>query len=135
MQFLVVAPDETDDPDVTGQGTWYLDSDGDSVGGSAYSTVACEAPSGFAEIDGDCDDDDDSTFPGANEVCDELDNDCDGLVDEAGAEGESLWYLDADGDGWGDATTSPPYCDGATGHAADAPDCDDGDGTAAPAPD
>ncbi len=126
---------DDDDPDVSGISVWYLDADGDGVGGSAYETQACTAPSGFAEADGDCDDGDSSVFPGANEACDGLDNDCNGSVDEAGASGEATWYVDADGDGYGDASTSSTSCDGASGFVADATDCDDGDSEVSPAAD
>jgi len=44
--------------------------------------VACEAPAGSTEAAGDCDDTRATTFPGATEVCDGADNDCDGAVDE-----------------------------------------------------
>ncbi len=125
---------DDDDDDVTGTTTWYLDSDGDGVGSDAYAVDACAAD-GFAEHDGDCDDGDDTVFPGANEVCDGLDNDCDGDLDEPGAEGESTWYADADGDGWGDADVSSTSCDGATGYVADATDCDDADADVNPAAD
>ncbi len=124
-----------DDDDVTGTSTWWLDADGDGVGGSAYSTDACAAPEGFGSGSDDCDDGDATVFPDANEVCDSQDNDCDGAIDEPGADGESTWYLDADGDGWGDAGTSSASCDGATGYVADATDCDDGNAEVHPAAD
>ena len=125
---------DDDDDSVTGTTTWYLDSDGDGVGSDAYAVDACTAV-GFAETDGDCDDTDATIYPGANEICDGLDNDCDGDEDEAGAEGESTWYADADGDGWGDADTSSTSCEGATGYVDDASDCDDGDAEVNPAAD
>jgi len=37
---------------------------------------------GFSECDGDCNDGDAASYPGADEVCDGLDNDCSGIVDE-----------------------------------------------------
>ena len=48
---------------------------------------------------GDCDDGDVSVNPEAPEICNGVDDDCDGLVDEGLL---SSWYLDADGDGWGE---------------------------------
>ena len=55
---------------------------------------------GFTVCDGDCDDNDGSVFPGATEICDGIDNNCDGNVDESGGQ---LWYADSDNDGFGDA--------------------------------
>ena len=82
---------------------------------------------GFDEGE-DCDDADASTHPASVEVCDALDNDCDGAVDE-GLEA-STWHLDADGDGFGDPAAAAEACAAPAGYveAGDAPaDCDDGD--------
>ncbi|MEH6538401.1 MAG: HYR domain-containing protein, partial [Psychroserpens sp.] len=54
---------------------------------------------GFSVCDGDCDDNDPSVNPGATEVCDSIDNNCDGNTDESGG---PLWYADLDSDGFGD---------------------------------
>ncbi len=40
---------------------------------------------GYTELEGDCDDDDPSIRPGASDVCDDIDNDCDDSVDEDAA--------------------------------------------------
>ena len=70
---------DDDDDSVTGQTTWYLDGDGDDYGLDETTTSACEQPSGYAALGGDCHDSDASVNPGASEVCgDAVDNDCDG---------------------------------------------------------
>ena len=104
--------------------TWYADGDGDGYG-SEVSTVACEAPSGWVDNADDCDDEDASAWPAATEVCDEVDNDCDGDVDEEVLE---TWYLDWDGDGYGDSGFSAEGCEAPTAdYVDDATDCDDQD--------
>ena len=63
---------------------------------------------GFSEEQGDCDDTNADLSPGATEVCDEIDNDCDGDIDDADSsvdlETGSVFYADADGDGFGSMT-------------------------------
>ena len=97
----------TDDADssVTGQPTWYQDSDGDGFGNAAVSQAACTAPSGHVSNSTDCDDTNAAINPSATEVCDGADNDCDGLTDDAdsGVTGQPTWYQDSDGDGFGNA--------------------------------
>ena len=55
---------------------------------------------GFTESDGDCDPNNPNIYPGAPEICDFLDNDCDGEIDEGFSE-ITTWYFDGDGDGFG----------------------------------
>ena len=64
-----------------GSPTWYLDFDGDGIGTDSLSTISCFAPPDFVATVGDCLDDDPTIYPGANEVCDNIDQDCDGVVD------------------------------------------------------
>ena len=54
----------------------------------------------------DCDERDPETHPFADEYCDDVDNDCDGQIDEEGAVDAPLWYFDADLDGAGDPETA-----------------------------
>ena len=63
---------------------------------------ACEAPAGYAAQDGDCDDSRWSVRPDAEEVCDLLDNDCDGSTDEDPVDGDTF-YADLDRDSFGTA--------------------------------
>ncbi|MCP4917133.1 MAG: hypothetical protein GY913_09430, partial [Proteobacteria bacterium] len=115
-----------DDPDVSDPATWYLDVDGDGVGGDAFTWESCDAPSGYVDTSDDCDDADATAYPDAEEVCDGDDEDCDGVVDE-GTVGLSPWHADTDGDGFGDADDSSEACDAPSGYVADDSDCDDGD--------
>ncbi len=70
----------------------------------------------------DCDDQDPEVAPGLDEVCDRVDNDCDGEVDE----GVDTWWADADGDGYGDDGTGPTIgCEHADTDVQVGGDCDD----------
>ncbi|MCP4805296.1 MAG: hypothetical protein GY884_08095, partial [Proteobacteria bacterium] len=68
-------------------------------------------------------DTDSDVNPDAEDVCDEVDNDCDGEVDDGAT--LSTWYADADADGFGDADDSLDDCAEPTGYVADDTDCDD----------
>ena len=108
---------------------WYADADGDGFGDSATETLACVAPDGFVDDKSDCDDASAAVHPGAVETCDGVDENCDGVADDGGA--EVPWYLDEDGDGLG---TGEPVlaCEAPTGWVADDGDCDDGDADVGP---
>ncbi len=111
--------------------TYYLDADGDGYGVSSSTTQACTAPAGYAAVDGDCDDSNPATNPGASEVCDGEDNDCDGQVDD-GAEVQ-VFYRDADGDGYGTPSSTTQACTAPEGYVAQGGDCDDTDAWVNPA--
>ncbi|MSQ00777.1 MAG: hypothetical protein EXR71_02665 [Myxococcales bacterium] len=105
---------------------WFADTDGDGFGDATNSTTACDVPSGYAADDDDCNDTDSAINPLAAEVCDGIDNDCDGTIDD-GATGGTTWYADADGDGFGDPASAVFACDAPVDHLADGTDCDDAD--------
>ncbi len=60
----------------------FADRDGDGFGDAEDTVVACGVPAGYVEIDGDCDDDDEAVNPAAAEACNEVDDDCDGQMDD-----------------------------------------------------
>jgi len=73
----------------------------------------------------DCDDSDAAVNAYATEVCDGIDNNCDGVIDEPAASDASTWYADVDADGFGDARSTTIGCAAPRGYVADATDCDD----------
>ncbi len=107
--------------------TWFQDSDADGYGAVATALDACEQPAGYVEDDSDCDDTRAEAYPGAEETCNELDDDCDGDIDEADSVTTISWYYDGDGDGFGDPNTSTTTCEELAGYVDDDQDCDDGD--------
>lgn len=71
--------DPNDPQQTTGQ-IWYEDADADGVGNADVTRTACVQPEGTRAISGDCDDSDPAVYPGATEICDLVDNDCDGAL-------------------------------------------------------
>ncbi len=105
---------------------WYQDADGDGFGDADASTVACDGVNGYVADSNDCDDDEASVHPGAAELCNDRDDDCDGAEDEDAIDA-TTWYADMDGDSYGDPTSGAAACDQPSGTVADGTDCDDGD--------
>ena len=118
-------PAEVDN--VAHAGTQFADADGDGFGDRGRTVTLCSDEPGYVDDDTDCDDGLEVN-PAAVEVCDGLDDDCDGTVD-VGAADAATWHADADGDGFTDPAASTTACAPPPGYAAaTAPvDCDDGD--------
>ncbi len=116
---------DTDEDDAIDARTWFVDADADGYGEASGARVACNAPTGFVSRDDDCDDALFVVNPGAPEVCDGWDNDCDTVVDEDDAMDALAWFADADSDGFGDAEDLVRACDAPSGRVADDGDCDD----------
>jgi hypothetical protein len=112
--------------------TYHSDSDGDGYGDATMSFATCDGPPmGYVGDDTDCDDADATANPGATEICDGIDNDCQNGADDGLNFG--TYYADSDGDGYGDPTIPDSSCSGAPmGYVVDMTDCDDGDGSTFP---
>ncbi len=103
----------------------WVDDDRDGFGGEDHRYVCSLAiPSGFAVASGDCDDTVAAIRPWAAEICDGVDNDCDGSIDEGDLE---AWYPDDDGDGYGRDDDPLRSCLRPDGHTEVGGDCDDAD--------
>ena len=121
-----------DEPTATGATEWYPDGDEDGYGDPEDGEVGCTAPADMIAQGGDCDDDDAARNPGAEEVCNTVDDNCDGTTDGADEVGSPLWYLDSDGDQFGDATVEQAACTRPDGYVQDHTDCDDAVATTNP---
>ncbi len=111
---------------------WYMDADADGYGGTSSTVVSCSAPSGYMADANDCDDSNAAIYPAATEICDSVDNDCDGAVDEPDAVDATQFYADTDGDSYGDLYNPANACSLPSGYAANSLDCDDSDATVHP---
>ena len=76
---------------------------------------------GYAKVD-DCDDNNSSVNPNAQELCDGVDNNCDGQIDEGL---KTTFYEDADGDGYGNPHVTTNACSQPSGYVANNTDCND----------
>ena len=122
--------DGTVDEDAPDALTWYVDADGDGYG-IETTALACSAPSGYADTPGDCDDALSTVFPGAEEVCNAIDDDCDNMTDEDAIDA-ATWYLDLDHDGFGDESTGAVTCSPGENATENNTDCDDANPRAHP---
>ena len=105
--------------DEAGGPTWYLDGDGDGHGVDASATDTCMREAGAVLLGGDCDDADPSIHPSADELCDGVDQDCDGRIDSY------LVGRDLDGDDYAGAPAPWSACGEPPPVVAYAGDCDD----------
>jgi predicted outer membrane repeat protein len=121
-----------DGSSATGQSTFYFDLDGDGFGNTAIDSEACDAPNGYVADNTDCNDNNPTVYPSAEELCDSLDNDCNGAIDD-NVPNPPTWYQDLDGDGFGDPNTAVSDCDEPTGYVNIAEDCDDNNPSVSPA--
>ncbi len=109
-----LGPDCDDSPTTgaschSGCGNYYRDTDGDGHGDPAQPLAACALPDGYSENGMDCDDNDASRNPGAMELCNGIDDDCDGEIDV----GDCQPHASCDDEGG----TVPAHCSCDDGYA------------------
>jgi hypothetical protein len=114
---------------------FFPDTDGDSFGAAGGMKQACsqaQAGAGYVAIGTDCDDMRSAVHPGAVEICNAIDDNCNVTVDEGLP--TTTFYRDGDADGYG-AVAGPTMasCSATVaGYAAINTDCDDANGAVHP---
>ncbi len=115
--------------------TWFKDNDGDGYG-STSSLQACKQPKGYVAESGDCNDFNKAIHPKAKELCNLVDDDCNGFKDDGLA--QVSIYADVDGDGFGSKNAKPQkHCllagnAAPLGYSVSKDDCDDSKSTVYP---
>jgi hypothetical protein len=114
---------------------FFRDSDRDGFGSPTFGMrLDCMQREGYSTIEGDCDENNAAINPGADEYCNERDDDCDDLVDEGSLPQEH--YPDPDGDGHGEmGSESVLECPPPPNYAPTHDDCLEGDDTVFPGAD
>ncbi|MFT6628881.1 MAG: hypothetical protein ACJA1R_002155 [Flavobacteriales bacterium] len=116
---------ETDEAGAIGSEFFYRDSDSDDHGDPNDLVFVCEAPDGFVSTGLDCEPTNGDIHPDADEVCDNIDNNCDERVDPDDSVDAPVWYVDGDEDGFGITETAQPRCEPILGNSLVPGDCDD----------
>lgn len=118
--------------DEVGSNYYYPDADGDGYGDAGSGMMACTLPAGYTLVGGDCDDTNFAIHRGAAEICNGDDDNCDGMIDEDGATGCTIYSQDADNDGYGSTTSTVCACTQPAGYVITGGDCGDTDPTRNP---
>lgn len=111
------------------QNIYYQDADGDTYGNVLVAAQACAAPSGYVSNGADCNDSNASIYPGATEVCNGTDDNCNGQINEGV---QNTYYSDADSDTYGNASLTTQACTQPLGYVSSDTDCNDTDATVYP---
>ena len=109
-------------PDACVKNIYWIDNDLDGWGGDTKYVAACKRPAGYASKKGDCDDNDKTIYPGAKEICNKKDDNCNTFIDEGLP--TTPFYKDDDGDGYG-TTSTLQACGAPQGYVAQSGDCND----------
>jgi hypothetical protein len=101
---------------------FYSDIDGDGFGAGDVTSSCTDLGSGYTNNNTDCDDTNTNTFPGATEICNSIDDNCDGQTDDGTL---TVYFIDNDGDTYGNPSVSILACTQPIGYTPDDTDCND----------
>jgi hypothetical protein len=116
-----------DDDSAVDATDWFDDNDGDGFGFGPPRGFGCAGDGLQVTNNDDCDDGNEDVNPTVSELCDDIDNDCDGDIDEGETIDGVAFYADTDLDGWGNDEDAMYLCAPIPGRVAQAGDCDDED--------
>ncbi|MFZ1824013.1 MAG: MopE-related protein [Chitinophagales bacterium] len=106
---------------------YFEDADGDGYGNILINTFSCEPVAGYVSDSTDCDDNNNLIHPGALDLCNGIDENCNGELDE---DAEFFtYYFDEDGDGFGNDIIDTISCSDVSGYSLESGDCDDANNT------
>ena len=108
--------------------TYYLDNDLDGFGGTTTVSAVTSPGANYVLVGGDCNDASAAIYPTAVEICDNLDNNCNGQIDETLT--FLTYYQDLDNDGYGNLLIHQTSCSALVGYALDSTDCNDNNAAA-----
>jgi hypothetical protein len=101
---------------------YFEDFDGDTFGNGEVVIEACFVTEGYTENHDDCDDTNAAVNPNATEICNLIDDDCDGEINDGLTSVD--YHFDGDGDGFGSGTATP-LCAPTAGYVQNSADCND----------
>jgi hypothetical protein len=102
---------------------YFADADGDGFGDVTTLISTCVQPQGYVTSSSDCNDNNAAIFPGAQEICNDIDDDCNQLIDDGLV--FTTYYADVDGDSFGDINNPLDACMMPDGYVTNNTDCND----------
>jgi hypothetical protein len=103
--------------------TWYLDGDADGYGNILFDSISCFELMGYVFDSTDCNDENIAINPGKDELCNTIDDNCNELIDEDLV--FELYFIDEDGDNFGNSAIDSLWCVSVVGFVLDSTDCND----------
>jgi len=104
---------------------YYADIDHDNFGDIGNDSLSCIIPDGYVYDSTDYNDTNDLIFPTATDICNVINDNCNGLIDEDAT--AFHWLIDTDNDGYGDILSDSLSCFILSGFVLDSTDCNDVD--------